>query len=254
MSPARKSATTRKTVKKAATKKKTAAKKASAKKASARKAASKKASKATSKKAAAKKTAKKAAKATSKKATAKKAAKATSKRATKSTKAAKATSKKAATKKATPAASKKASTRKAAPKAGAKKASGAKATAGGTARKKASPKVRYAPATPASPEAKPGLGYKWSCYACAAKFYDLEQEQPLCPRCGANQREQPLDTVAAVAPKPAPRPKKPAAQPMARYLDDEEQPVDTGGDEGEAAELDIENLEGGGFSESYEED
>ncbi len=35
------------------------------------------------------------------------------------------------------------------------------------------------------------LGSKFTCFKCECKFYDLSQTEPLCPRCGADQREDP---------------------------------------------------------------
>ena len=107
---------------------------------------------------------------------------------------------------------------------------------------------------PASREAKPGLGYKWVCFSCAAKFYDLGKPDPVCPRCGADQRTRP----ASDAPPSPPPQRRPAQPPMARYLEEEEAPaeeafVDEG--EEEAAELDIEAIEEtGAFVEPDYED
>jgi hypothetical protein len=35
----------------------------------------------------------------------------------------------------------------------------------------------------------PELGKKYNCYSCHTKFYDLGKPQPICPKCGADQRE-----------------------------------------------------------------
>lgn len=35
------------------------------------------------------------------------------------------------------------------------------------------------------------LGRRYVCFKCGCKFYDLNQPEPLCPRCGADQRENP---------------------------------------------------------------
>ena len=35
------------------------------------------------------------------------------------------------------------------------------------------------------------LGEKYTCFKCTCIFYDLGRPQPLCPRCGADQREDP---------------------------------------------------------------
>jgi hypothetical protein len=33
------------------------------------------------------------------------------------------------------------------------------------------------------------LGRKYTCYSCHTKFYDLGKPVPLCPKCGADQRD-----------------------------------------------------------------
>jgi len=38
---------------------------------------------------------------------------------------------------------------------------------------------------------KSKLGRKYTCFKCSCKFYDLNRKEPLCPRCGADQREDP---------------------------------------------------------------
>ncbi len=35
------------------------------------------------------------------------------------------------------------------------------------------------------------LGKRFTCYQCNAKFYDLNRPEPMCPKCGADQREDP---------------------------------------------------------------
>jgi uncharacterized protein (TIGR02300 family) len=35
------------------------------------------------------------------------------------------------------------------------------------------------------------LGTKHVCFKCGTKFYDLKKPEPLCPKCGADQRESP---------------------------------------------------------------
>lgn len=45
----------------------------------------------------------------------------------------------------------------------------------------------------------PELGKKYNCYSCHTKFYDLGKPVPLCPKCGADQRdaeEAPLYTTS----------------------------------------------------------
>jgi hypothetical protein len=59
----------------------------------------------------------------------------------------------------------------------------------------------------------PDLGKKYTCYSCHTKFYDLGKAVPVCPKCGADQRdaeEAPVVTSsrgrggARSAPAPAP--------------------------------------------------
>ncbi len=33
------------------------------------------------------------------------------------------------------------------------------------------------------------LGNKFVCFKCGAKFYDLKKPDPVCPKCGTDQRE-----------------------------------------------------------------
>jgi hypothetical protein len=96
-----------------------------------------------------------------------------------------------------------------------------------------------------SAEKKPGLGAKWACFSCGAKFYDLNRPDPICPKCQTDQREQPAKTAVPVTP---PAPKRPAAAPISRLLDEEETPdaaFDEDSDAETAAELDIGKFEEG---------
>jgi hypothetical protein len=38
---------------------------------------------------------------------------------------------------------------------------------------------------------KASLGTRFSCFQCGSKFYDLNKPDPLCPTCGADQRDDP---------------------------------------------------------------
>lgn len=67
------------------------------------------------------------------------------------------------------------------------------------------------------------LGRKFLCFNCSAKFYDLKRPNPICPKCGADQRNATATKPAegrksrlAAAPKPAPPP------PAAHEEEDEE--------------------------------
>lgn len=35
------------------------------------------------------------------------------------------------------------------------------------------------------------LGNKHVCFKCSTKFYDMKKPDPVCPKCGADQRESP---------------------------------------------------------------
>lgn len=35
----------------------------------------------------------------------------------------------------------------------------------------------------------PELGKKYTCYSCHTKFYDLGKSEPICPKCGSDQRD-----------------------------------------------------------------
>ena len=71
------------------------------------------------------------------------------------------------------------------------------------------------------------LGTKHTCFKCSTKFYDLKKPVPLCPKCGADQRESP----ALKAPPPDKR-SRPAARKPEPVLDpvetDEDAPLDDG--------------------------
>lgn len=40
------------------------------------------------------------------------------------------------------------------------------------------------------------LGNKHTCFKCSAKFYDLKKPDPVCPKCGSNQKESPANRPA----------------------------------------------------------
>src|SRR5882762_12026579 len=70
----------------------------------------------------------------------------------------------------------------------------------------------------------PELGKKYTCYSCHTKFYDLGKAEPLCPKCGADQRDAeeaaPVTSHrgrsrAVVVPEPEPVEEDFAAEPEA---------------------------------------
>lgn len=75
------------------------------------------------------------------------------------------------------------------------------------------------------------LGTKHLCFKCGTKFYDFRKPEPICPKCGADQRESP-----AVKAPPSERRPKGLAKPA---REEAERAVEEGVDEAELeAELD----------------
>ena len=92
----------------------------------------------------------------------------------------------------------------------------------------------------------PELGKKFECAECGAKFYDLGKPDPICPRCGTNQR----DVEKAAEPPPRVRVSVPKAAPVAAVVEDEDVvPADIVDDDEEILEV-----EPGEEDEEEEED
>jgi uncharacterized protein (TIGR02300 family) len=75
------------------------------------------------------------------------------------------------------------------------------------------------------------LGTKHTCFKCGTKFYDFKKPEPLCPKCGADQRQSP-----AVKAPPAERRQKAIARPAPEEVEpvaDEEADLDGELDEDE---------------------
>lgn len=53
------------------------------------------------------------------------------------------------------------------------------------------------------------LGTKHTCFKCSTKFYDMKKSAPICPKCGADQRESP-----ALKAPPAERRARSAPRPV----------------------------------------
>jgi hypothetical protein len=68
------------------------------------------------------------------------------------------------------------------------------------------------------------LGTKYKCFKCGCKFYDLGAPEPLCPRCGADQREDPNPDPRAAFLARLRRPQPVAVPPEAP--EPEEEPID----------------------------
>ncbi|HVR95289.1 MAG TPA: TIGR02300 family protein [Thermoanaerobaculia bacterium] len=95
------------------------------------------------------------------------------------------------------------------------------------------------------PELK--LGNKYECFNCGTKFYDLGKSDPLCPKCGANQRDAAQHESPAVS-QAARRKRKAEVSRGLEAVEDEEDAIVEIPDEeiepGEiAADLDAEEEE-----------
>ena len=89
----------------------------------------------------------------------------------------------------------------------------------------------------------PQLGRKYTCYSCHTKFYDLGKPEPLCPKCGADQRdaeETPVVTSgrgrARVVEEPVEEAEFPDPEVATTESDEEEEPLVDAGREEEAEE------------------
>lgn len=80
------------------------------------------------------------------------------------------------------------------------------------------------------------LGTKHVCFKCGTRFYDLKKTEPICPKCGADQRQSPAvkapsEKRSRAAARPAPAPEPDAEVAAADAEVDEE--VDADDDEDE---------------------
>lgn len=76
------------------------------------------------------------------------------------------------------------------------------------------------------PELK--LGTKYECFSCGTKFYDLGKPEPLCPKCGANQKDG-IQAEATAASQAARRKRK---SDLAKTIEvDDDEPMEEIGDD-----------------------
>jgi uncharacterized protein (TIGR02300 family) len=80
------------------------------------------------------------------------------------------------------------------------------------------------------------LGTKHTCFKCGTKFYDLKKAEPLCPKCGADQRESP-----ALKPAPAERRQRAPARPVQPAAEEAETETADDDLEADAGDLDDED-------------
>lgn len=80
------------------------------------------------------------------------------------------------------------------------------------------------------------LGRKFTCYSCHTKFYDLGKPAPICPKCGADQRD-----AEEASPPSSHRSKRVIEQPPETDFDVEEEEITVA--EGTVEEEDVEPAE-----------
>jgi len=97
------------------------------------------------------------------------------------------------------------------------------------------------------PELK--LGTKYECYNCGTKFYDLGKSDPLCPKCGADQRDSGQSESASTGQATRRRRKAEVSKPI--EIEDEEPIEDIAEDEMVEPELEEADL---GAAEEEEEE
>lgn len=95
------------------------------------------------------------------------------------------------------------------------------------------------------PEIK--LGTKYDCFSCGTKFYDLGKPEPICPKCGANQKDAGHGETAQVGPA---RRKRKAEVVKAVEIDEDEPIADVIDDEMVSPDLEDGDL---GVEEEEEE-
>lgn len=99
------------------------------------------------------------------------------------------------------------------------------------------------------PELK--LGTKHNCYNCGTKFYDLGKPTPVCPKCGADQRDS-GQSEPAVSQASRRRRKAEVAKPI--EIEEEEPIADVADDELVEPELDDDEIAGAAAEDIDDED
>jgi uncharacterized protein (TIGR02300 family) len=79
------------------------------------------------------------------------------------------------------------------------------------------------------------LGTKFECYNCGTRFYDLGKSEPVCPKCGANQKDSDRGESSTAA---ASTRRKRKVEPVKPVEVDEDVPVDELPDDAIAEEID----------------
>jgi len=90
----------------------------------------------------------------------------------------------------------------------------------------------------------PRFGQKFECFACKGKFYDMGKEDPICPKCETDQRD---DSNLSPKSAGAPKARKAASRPMAPLLDDDEAPAPSASEDEDLAGMEKRARSGEGF-------
>jgi uncharacterized protein (TIGR02300 family) len=98
------------------------------------------------------------------------------------------------------------------------------------------------------PELK--LGSKYECYNCGTKFYDLGKSEPLCPKCGANQKDASTSESTSASQSSRRRRKAEVAKPLDLEEEEVAAPIEDISDE----EMVGPDLEGADLAEEEEEE
>jgi uncharacterized protein (TIGR02300 family) len=86
------------------------------------------------------------------------------------------------------------------------------------------------------------LGTKHTCFKCQTRFYDLKKTEPICPKCGADQRQAPATKPPPAAERRSRAPVKPVpvVEPEVEEVDAEAAEVDDDAEEADEADEDDE--------------
>ena len=90
------------------------------------------------------------------------------------------------------------------------------------------------------PEKKARLGTRYTCFGCGVRFYDLNKPEPICPKCGVDQRDTPPEEPKPKAKAKRKRKKKAKKSSINPALIEEDAPTKNDEDTDLAA-LDIES-------------
>jgi uncharacterized protein (TIGR02300 family) len=102
---------------------------------------------------------------------------------------------------------------------------------------------------------KSKLGKRYQCFQCGMKFYDLNRPEPLCPKCGADQRENPNpDPREAILARFKGKGAMTKGASREEFAEEEAEESDEDSDTDEADDLEEEEEDVGESAEVEEED